>query len=69
MFEQLNSEDGITIVLVTHDATVARHARRKIRIHDGVIEKGAFALGLKPSGSRQGSSISAAQAPATEGTV
>ncbi len=37
MFKQLNREDGITIILVTHDATVAHHARRIIRIHDGLI--------------------------------
>jgi ABC-type lipoprotein export system ATPase subunit len=41
MFEKLNSEDHITIILVTHDAGVARHARRVIRIHDGVIADGA----------------------------
>ncbi len=37
MFQQLNEEDGITIILVTHDALVARHAQRIIQIHDGVI--------------------------------
>ena len=37
MFQQLNEEDGITIILVTHDANVARHAQRIIRIHDGLI--------------------------------
>ena len=30
------AKDGITIILVTHDAEVARHARRIIRIHDGL---------------------------------
>jgi ABC-type lipoprotein export system ATPase subunit len=44
MFQQLNEEDGITIVLVTHDAEVARHARRTIRIKDGVVDSGAAAL-------------------------
>ena len=63
MFEQLNAEDGITIVLVTHDAAVARHARRTIRIHDGVIESGAFAPGLKPSGTRQPENPPAARTP------
>jgi ABC-type lipoprotein export system ATPase subunit len=43
MFQQLNAEEGITIILVTHDAEVARHAGRIIRIHDGVIQNGASA--------------------------
>jgi ABC-type lipoprotein export system ATPase subunit len=40
MFQQLNEQDGITIILVTHDANVARHARRSIQIRDGVIVNG-----------------------------
>lgn len=36
LFERLN-QDGMTIVLVTHDPEVARHARRQIRIVDGAI--------------------------------
>ena len=42
MFQQLNDEEGITIILVTHDAEVADHAKRTIRINDGLIEAGAF---------------------------
>ncbi|HEY1860216.1 MAG TPA: ABC transporter ATP-binding protein [Gemmataceae bacterium] len=41
MFERLNREEGITIVLVTHDAEVAGHAKRIIHIRDGLIEEGA----------------------------
>jgi len=37
MFQKLNSEEGITIIIVTHDANVARHTQRQIRMQDGVI--------------------------------
>jgi ABC-type lipoprotein export system ATPase subunit len=40
MFKELNEASGITIIMVTHDAGVARHARRIIHIHDGVIVNG-----------------------------
>jgi ABC-type lipoprotein export system ATPase subunit len=45
MFEQLNSEEGITIILVTHDPGVAGHARRTIHISDGVIVDGQYGAG------------------------
>ena len=37
LFRQLNVEDGLTIVLVTHDPTVAAHADRIIRMRDGLV--------------------------------
>ncbi|MEA2736275.1 MAG: putative transport system ATP-binding protein [Humisphaera sp.] len=42
MFQRLNEEENITIILVTHDANVARAARRTIHIKDGLIESGWF---------------------------
>jgi ABC-type lipoprotein export system ATPase subunit len=36
LFEELNRE-GITLVMVTHDADIARHARRTIHVRDGVV--------------------------------
>jgi ABC-type lipoprotein export system ATPase subunit len=38
MFRQLNREEGLTIILVTHDAGVAGYAGRVIHIQDGVIQ-------------------------------
>ncbi len=49
MFQHLNEEDGITIILVTHDALVAKHARRIVQIHDGVIVDDASATAAKPA--------------------
>jgi putative ABC transport system ATP-binding protein len=37
LFRQLNREDGITIILVTHDQEVARHARRTVVLRDGQV--------------------------------
>ena len=36
MFQQLNQE-GITVVMVTHEADIASQAQRVIRLHDGEI--------------------------------
>ncbi len=37
LFRQLNREDGITIIVVTHDPEIARHARRVVVLHDGSV--------------------------------
>jgi macrolide transport system ATP-binding/permease protein len=37
MFRRLNKEEGITVILVTHDMNVAKHADRVIFIKDGLI--------------------------------
>ncbi len=41
MLQQLNEEEGLTIILVTHDESVARHCQRTVRMKDGaIVEEG-----------------------------
>ena len=37
LFRQLNEENGITVILVTHDQSVARNAKRNVVLRDGEI--------------------------------
>jgi putative ABC transport system ATP-binding protein len=38
LLEQLNREQGVAVVLVTHDREVAARAGRQIRVRDGLLE-------------------------------
>ena len=38
LFKHLNEENGITVILVTHDLGVAKHAKRILVMRDGQIE-------------------------------
>jgi ABC-type lipoprotein export system ATPase subunit len=37
LFRRLNEENGITVILVTHDPEIARNAKRIIALRDGRI--------------------------------
>jgi putative ABC transport system ATP-binding protein len=38
MFFELNIQQNITIILITHDAALAKKAKRVINIHDGILD-------------------------------
>lgn len=40
LFTELNSEQKVTIIMVTHDENIAGYAKRIIRLHDGEIVGG-----------------------------
>jgi len=58
MFQKLSDEDGITVVLVTHDAGVANYAKRVIRISDGLIAAGIY--NGQPEGHPEAEAVTAA---------
>jgi macrolide transport system ATP-binding/permease protein len=57
MFQQLNRE-GITVVLVTHDPTVAAYADRVIHVVDGQVDSDGASTSPLPSGESPGTNIS-----------
>ena len=39
LFEKLN-EEGVSVLMITHDAEIASHARRVVTIRDGILKEG-----------------------------
>jgi putative ABC transport system ATP-binding protein len=37
IFQRLNEESGITVLLITHEADIAEYGSRIIRFHDGTV--------------------------------
>ena len=48
LFKSLNDE-GVTIIMITHDANVASHAKKILHIIDGEIIENKQGCAMKPS--------------------
>ncbi len=58
LFQHLNNDEGITVILVTHDPNIARHGKRLIRIHDGLIVDDSYAgAGTQPVSRQRGPEV------------
>ncbi len=47
IFEHLNKDQGLTVVLVTHDPEIGEHAQRIIHIRDGQVDKHYQGTGVR----------------------
>jgi ABC-type lipoprotein export system ATPase subunit len=50
LFRKLNEEQGITLVIVTHDDMISNACKRVVRIADGSIVEGAGEFGSRDLG-------------------
>jgi putative ABC transport system ATP-binding protein len=53
LLQELNDE-GMTIILVTHEPDIAAHARRAIMVRDGLIEDDRWTEGVRATADRAG---------------
>ncbi len=50
MLQGLNQTEGLTVLLVTHDPGIAAHARRVIRLHDGLLASDSVQVAVGSDG-------------------
>ena len=56
LLDGLNRESGATVVIVTHDLTLAEHAQRVIRLKDGIVVEDRPSSNAIPAGLSSGAS-------------
>ena len=44
LLQRLNTEQGRTVIVITHDASVAARATRTVRLKDGAVERGLVSV-------------------------
>jgi putative ABC transport system ATP-binding protein len=59
IFQSLNRDKGITVILVTHEHDVAQHAERIISVRDGVVASDEAVVGRMLAGAAKGEEVAA----------
>lgn len=49
LLESINTNEGSTVILVTHDQNIAAHAARTIRLRDGIVVEDTGATSVQPA--------------------
>jgi ABC-type lipoprotein export system ATPase subunit len=68
-FQKLNDEQGITIVIVTHEADVAQHCKRIVRMRDGRIEGPDHDSSKRPPVSQAAPTPRPSRSPQADGPI
>ena len=69
LFRDLNNRDGITIILVTHDQAVARHAKRIVVLRDGEVVQDTTDIHLAIKALHSGEDDAPANSAITAGAI
>lgn len=68
LFKELN-DDGVTVVMITHEPEIARCAKRVMYIRDGELHSGEFAAGIRANAVAEEETAPAAERVQEEAAV
>ena len=66
LLRALNAEHGVTLVVITHDMTIAATAPRRIELRDGRVVADGGHADVAPAGASKGATLAVPTAPASD---